>query len=228
MEATFLITITIFLFACSPKEPSTYKLLDDYIKLNVDNPNTYESVETRPAEFSDLFENPEISGQFDNVDEVAAQISFSIDDIYEYLHLYLSDSIREQMVEIKKTFNGNDKISFKSLDVYVDKVSGLLFDSITLPNSIPSYNRQLFLEYTAQYEGSRNRLMNDYSRLYSIIQSKIGIGDYSELVSAIEADNLVLHKYRIEENGSLRLKGDIFLMKDLKVIRSMSIEIDKL
>jgi hypothetical protein len=223
MKATILIVITVFLFACSTKEPSVSKLLDNHIKLTIDNPKTYESVETRAAELSDLFDSPEISGQFVNVDNVAARIFYILDDIHEYFQSDMPDSITEQIVEIKRIFNGNEKFSFEILDFYVDKVSGLSFESIALPNSISSNRRQLFLENKAQYESASIRLKTEYSRLYSIIQDKLGIADYTDLVSTIESAELLMHKYRVEENGSRRLKGGLFLLKDLKVIRSMPI-----
>jgi hypothetical protein len=221
MKATFLIAITIFLFACSTQESSISKQLDDYIKLNVDNPKTYESVETRTAELSDLFDSPEINVQFVNVENVLARIYYILSDIHEYAGLYMPDTIIEQIVEIKKIIDENGKFSFENMAVCVDKVSELVFESITLLNTISSNNRNFYLENTVQYEEARNRLKLEYSRLYSTIQDKIGITDYTGLVSTIESNELVVHKYRIEENGSVRLKGELFLMKDLKVIRSI-------
>lgn len=225
MKATFLFAITIFLFACSPQEPTVSKLIDDHIKLTVNNPKTYESVETRSAKSSDLLDSPEISGQFVNTENVVARIYYILDDIHENFHLYMSDSTREQIVKIKSIFDGNLHFSFETMDVYLEKVSGLCIDSITLPNSIASNNRQLFLEYKAQYESAFTRLKNEYSKLYSIVQEKVGIADYTDLVSTIESADLVMHKYRIEENGSVRLRGGLFLMKDKQVIQSIPIDI---
>lgn len=81
MKAAFLIAIAISLFACSTQESSISKQLGDYIKLSVDNPMTYESVETRTAELSDLFDSPEINVQFVNVENVIAKVYYILYDI---------------------------------------------------------------------------------------------------------------------------------------------------
>lgn len=101
MKASLLIITTVFLFSLTPQDPAVSKQLEDYIKLTVDNIKTYEPVETRPAKSSDLFDSPEINGQFVIVENQAARINYILEDIHEFSHPYLPDSTGKQIIEIK-------------------------------------------------------------------------------------------------------------------------------
>lgn len=70
----------------------------------------------------------------------------------------MPDTINEQIIEILLLFDENEDFSFEHMAVWVDKVNELVLDSITLPNTVSSNNRQFFLENRASFVEERNRL----------------------------------------------------------------------
>jgi hypothetical protein len=218
----------LFLVSCAPQEPQETKAIKEYVELNTENPKSYEPVQTVPAEFSDLYQLPDVSDQLSSVENAEVRIYYLLQDMVMAYGSLLPDSVRVTITELPNVFEDVSLEKFHVANIYLNRIPPLLQEFNKINDKLQGPDLQNYLLFIAEFEGLSDKLQAEVNHLFGVVEQDLGINGYEELADAMNTGEVVYHKYQIEEDGIPEPRSAIFVIRRGKVKASIPVELSEL
>ncbi len=202
-SATFFLTIVLLTSCLSPTSSTTNEqIIKDYLKKNMNDPSSYESVE-----FIKIFDAKEQLGQIKSIYD---RKSFLIENSITLLNSHIDEGLKKQINDLRSNSNKELDLTNSNLSIQIqnqDQLSQLITSAFLEIESKKILDENIS-EIKDQFEGTENRFTLEIKLLNESLQP---YGQNIDNVSKNE--QIISHKYRGKNGfGAFVLKQTIFII----------------